>query len=627
MKTPHASELETFTTQGREHLEASRRLLGRDAPPDMDAVRDVASATRALRGTAALLGLDSFQSFLGKLLAFLDDVRSSEVPWSTRLETVLGEAQRAEAEFLDSIARIDSVPNDGMLRAAEERLSAWRREAARLYETTADEAAERDATPSHGELQNKLLALVDAARQLQKIAASGNGLQALHTGLKSLAQELTTLGGVLEAAAREVPTTTQRFDEGFRNHCEGALRPLVESAAREVLDAARENDVRLALRATGAVEDIDDELGGSLLEILRNLWSDSLWMQAPKGAARIDCVLRVDGDRLIAEVHDPGARLRGTQEHDVFSRYTGLRRSRPIVEALQGLVWVEPEASPGCRFRVAVPRTTEQTAVYVVRCGAHELALPASAIDATYARRDVTLMQDEAGAVVEADGVRHPVLHLAFALGDVTWDELTREQVVIVGSFERRAALFASGPGWRANGRRDAGPDGPWLGRVETPRGALPLLDVGALVGRRRNRETMRTPERSAQVGVQRASVLVVSSSDVERVTLTGVLDEASYRTHSVQSAEEALDVVQKDDVDLLLCDLRLPEMNAQRIAELRGRSSRLADVPMVLMLTHAGEQSHLVVQQLNASGFVRTPIQKEELMDVVQQVLGGSKS
>jgi CheY-like chemotaxis protein len=401
----------------------------------------------------------------------------------------------------------------------------------------------------------------------------------------------------------------------------------VESAAQEVLDKAQEGNVRLALRATGAVGDVDDELGGLLLEVLRNLWSDSLAMQAAAGTARIDCVIREDDDRLIAEVHDPGRRLRGTQEHDVFSRYTGLRRSRPAVESLQGLVWVEPTASPGCRFRVALPRTTAEPSAQIVRIGAHELALPTAAIVGMYSFADVHVIQDEAGAVVEVEGVRHPVLHLAFVLQDVSYDELEREMVVVVGSFERRAALFASGPCWSVTGRPIPGPEGPWSGSLDTLRGVVPVLDIGALLGRRRNPSVTQRNDSAENTRPQAASVLVVNSSEMERLTLVRMLGDASYKTSSVQSAEEALTVLQERSVDLVLCDLRLPEMNAQRIAELRSHSDRLADVSILLVLSHAGEQSPVVVQQLGASDFVRSPIQREELMNAVQRLLGESRA
>lgn len=625
---PPTSELESFTEQGREHLDALRELLGRSTPPDIGSVQRVTASTRALRGTASLIGLDPFQSFLGKMFGLLEEVQSSEVPWSTRLEMLLGDAQQAESAFLESIARGESPEACEALARIEAELNAWRREQARRYEgVTPDPAKPLPASvPASDDVEQTLLTLVESARQLQTVAASGSAGAALQTGLKSLAAELQALGEVLAAAPREVATRTEELEGGFWNHCDGALRSLAESAAQEVLDKAQDDNVRLALRATGAVDEIDDELGGLLLEVLRNLWLDSLAMQTATGTARIDCVIREDEDRMITEVHDPGPRLCGTQEHDVFSRYTGLRRSRPAVESLQGLVWVEPPASPGCRFRVALPRTTTMPSAQIVRIGAHEVALPTAAIVGMYSLADAHVVQDGAGAVVEIEGARHPILHLAFVLQDVSFDELEREMVVLVGSFERRAALFASGPCWSVTGRTIPGPDGPWSGNLDTVRGVVPMLDVGALLGRRRNSGVSHRIDSTESVWPQVASVLVVNSSEMERLMLVEMLDDASYRTSSVQSAEEAFEFLQERSVDLVLCDLRLPEMNAQRFAEFRSRSDRLAHVPILLVLSHASEQSPLVVKQLGASDFVCSPIQREELTNVVQRLLGESK-
>jgi CheY-like chemotaxis protein len=112
----------------------------------------------------------------------------------------------------------------------------------------------------------------------------------------------------------------------------------------------------------------------------------------------------------------------------------------------------------------------------------------------------------------------------------------------------------------------------------------------------------------------------VVNSSEVERNAITSLLGQTDRRTLAVQSADEAWEMLGREGVDLLICDLRLPEMNAQRLAELRRRTGKNREVPVLLVLSHAGGQSHLVVRQLGAKDFVRSPIQRDELVRAVQQ-------
>jgi CheY-like chemotaxis protein len=625
--TRQTTDLRSFAKQAEEHEHVLRELLACDAPPELDRIRDVTRATRALRGSASLIGLDAFQAFLGRLFALLVDVESSELPWSADLGVVLGEALEAEDAYVEALAQGDAAASTNDVSSAEAKLATWRREAVRRYESTVaasdleQAAPAADASPSTAQTVNSLV------RQVRTLRAGLNATEPvveLPSSLTTLATELVALGQALQGIRTPEPGVAEEFEEGLRNHCEGVLRQLVESAAREVLDEAHERGSRLALRATGSLGSVDDELGGALLEILRNLWSDSLRAQGFKREAQIDSVVRVEEDRLVVEVRDPDA-ARGnasSADEEVLSRYTGLRRLRPLVQSLQGLVWVEPESGSECRFRVSLPRAVAPTQGQVVRVGAHQVVVPPSAVEAVYAYEDVQLQHDRAGAVVEVDGFRHPVLHLAFVLQDVSYDELERELVVVVGSFERRAALLASGPCRSVSGDLEPGPEGPWCGTLVVEGEELPLLDMGALLGRRRAVVAQRSENGDApatEEGITRA--LVVNSSELERVTLAGLLEESGWRCRAVQSAEEAWELLQKESVELLVCDLRLPEMNAQRIAELRRSTGRFADIPVVIVLSHAGEQSHLVVQQIGARDFVRSPIQREELMAIVQRL------
>jgi CheY-like chemotaxis protein len=70
-----------------------------------------------------------------------------------------------------------------------------------------------------------------------------------------------------------------------------------------------------------------------------------------------------------------------------------------------------------------------------------------------------------------------------------------------------------------------------------------------------------------------------------------------------------------------MVCDLRLPEMNAQHISEHRKRTGEHATVPMLLVLSHVGEQGHLVAQQLGAADFVSSPIAQDDFVMVVKRL------
>ncbi len=602
-------------------------LVAHDAPPDDASVKQVVAATRALR--VNLLGTESIASFLGRLLQVLEDVESGTVPWSSRVHAVLRVAHAALSAWQEAVTAGGPEAREATpavraaehgLETAEGALAAWRR--------TQQGPPSRGTDPERIENVPVVDDTIASLQRLRRVLAAGSTNLADRDRV-ALAGEIAQLQEVMQALQQEDTSTPEKPLEGLRNHCEGALRHLVEAAAQEVLDEARERGLRLALRVTGHVDPVDEPLGAALLEILAHLWSDSLECQTQRAAPQIDTVLRSEDARLVVEIGDPeaGTPWRDpTDDDDVLGRYPGLKRVRPFVEALQGLVWVEPAGVAGCRFRLTLPLASQAPHALLVRVGRHEIALPASAVVGVYDAHAVHTSYDVAGAFVDVEGVRVPILHLAFHLADIGFDELLREHVVVVGVCERRAALFAAGDRRTTHGWLTGEATGMWAGGLETEFGTFPMLHVGNLLGRSapqqaaaESRAPTPVPEPETQ-GPR--TVLVVDSSEIEREHLSTVIAEAGHDVVAVQSTAEAWSTLESRPVDLVICDLRLPEMNAQQLAERRRVAAKFKQVPVLLILSHAGEQAHLVVQQLGATAWVRSPLQREDVVAAIARLV-----
>ena len=615
------TEMQGITTQAHEHLACLGILLQGETPPGVVPLKQAVGATRTLRGSASLLGLDPFQAFLGRLLQILEDVETGTIPWSSRIESALRELQGVESQYLEDLER-GEPPAAGVEFAVEALPPA---PVAPPLVLASSAGSPVGPAASVAELTDEIDSVTRAVAELRQALPASGMVPSEVPALAALAREIALLDACFRTPHHDGAQAVETTQEGLRNHCEGALHHLVEAAAQEVLDEARERGLRLALRVTGALDPIDEPLGAALLDILAHLWSDCLDVQAPRGETQIDTVLRCAEHRVVVEIRDGGTRddawRAARSDDDVLGRYPGLRRSRPLVEELDGLVEVEPEKLPGCRFRLTLPLATARPHVAILRVGQHDVALPASAVHGVHEAAGVHVAQDAAGPFVELEGARVPVLHLAFLLGDVSYDELEREQVVVVGSFERRAALFASNARRTAVGHLQHAPQGLWAGRVETDTGSYPLLHVGSLLGRcppAAAPVAERPPRQAPAARRTPGTVLVVDSAAEERQQLAAALGGAGYPVRAVQTADEAWAVLDTVPVDLLLCDLRLPEMNAQQIAERRQHAGHGGSVPLVLILAHAGEQSHLVVQQLGAAAWVRSPVEPADLLEIV---------
>jgi two-component system sensor histidine kinase ChiS len=180
-----------------------------------------------------------------------------------------------------------------------------------------------------------------------------------------------------------------------------------------------------------------------------------------------------------------------------------------------------------------------------------------------------------------------------------------------------------------------------WLSTLQCDDETLEFLDTGALLGRRKIAraaeapaavEEILEPEATAlfvtrdsqeeQEPVTTRTVLVVNSSEVEGAALSRILKESSFNTITTRTGAEALEFLRTESIDLMVCDLRLPEMNAQQISEHRNRTGNHAEIPVLLVLSHAGDQSHLVTQQLGAVDHVRSPVKQDEFVMVVKRLM-----
>ena len=634
MSTTRESGDLSVVAQVEEHVIRLNAVLSGGTPPPLACVKQALAATRALRGAASLAGLDTFQAFLARVFQLLESVDSGVLPWSGRVDSLLRDIAVVETYAAGRLERGESAIDDGDLEGFDAALASLHGVMAPVPGPATPPAPPSVPIAGTVSIAGALPPDVEAAvQQIQRwresLESQALPVAARNVGIATLEREIAMLQDAIRTPHTLPATKPETPQEGLRNHCEGGLRNLVEAAAQEVLNEARERGVRLAMRVTGALDPVDDALGAALLELLAYLWSDALDAQANREAAEIDTVLRDAEDRLIVEIRDPAVAETGwsvaVSEDDVLGRYAGLRRSRPLVEALQGLVQVEPKSAVGCRFWLSLPRSTERPHATVVRVGRHEIAIPTSAIVGVHEAPAVHPGFDAAGAYVDVDAMRVPILHLAFALADVSYDELVREQVVVLGSFERRAAIFASQAHRSIVGRLTPEAQGLWAGTLETGSGVVPMLHVGALLGRCGPAEVVPATPRTAQVTpVPRGplQVLVVSSAGAERELIAAAVVQAGHTARAVATAEEAWTVLAAGPVDVMVCDLRLPEMNAQQLAERRRMSGHFQQTPMLLVLAHPGEQSHLVVQQLGAAAWVRSPVDAAELAETVVRLV-----
>jgi len=109
-------------------------------------------------------------------------------------------------------------------------------------------------------------------------------------------------------------------------------------------------------------------------------------------------------------------------------------------------------------------------------------------------------------------------------------------------------------------------------------------------------------------------SVLIVDDDSDTREALADALTDAGFHVEQASSGKQALERMQKQgEPDVLLLDLRMPEMDgAQLVERMRGSRTR------VIVLT--GDSSARLVQFARSAKLLAKPIDLDQLEKAVEE-------
>ena len=114
--------------------------------------------------------------------------------------------------------------------------------------------------------------------------------------------------------------------------------------------------------------------------------------------------------------------------------------------------------------------------------------------------------------------------------------------------------------------------------------------------------------------------ILLVEDDDVFLRPLHRTLELAGYDVVPAQSAEEALDALKVEDVDVVLTDKRLPGMDGVELV--RRVHADSADLAVVVMTAYGTIESAVEAMRLGAEDYLVKPFEPAELLLVIRRAI-----
>lgn len=120
------------------------------------------------------------------------------------------------------------------------------------------------------------------------------------------------------------------------------------------------------------------------------------------------------------------------------------------------------------------------------------------------------------------------------------------------------------------------------------------------------------------QVQEDNASVLVVDDNPLIVNVLKGLFGNENYQVYCCSNGEEALGVLDKKWVDVIICDVMMPEMDGYQLHDLIREKPELSHIPFVFLTALGGEEVDRG-KEAGADDYMVKPFNPRELLSMVR--------
>ena len=121
------------------------------------------------------------------------------------------------------------------------------------------------------------------------------------------------------------------------------------------------------------------------------------------------------------------------------------------------------------------------------------------------------------------------------------------------------------------------------------------------------------------------ASVLVVEDEVDSREFVSRFLERSGHRVTSAENGRRALQRVLNEQPDLIVLDLRMPELDGISLLEVLRSYLRWHDLPVIILSAHGTDAELQKARELGAIHiFHKASFRLVELADAIAQATGG---
>lgn len=125
-----------------------------------------------------------------------------------------------------------------------------------------------------------------------------------------------------------------------------------------------------------------------------------------------------------------------------------------------------------------------------------------------------------------------------------------------------------------------------------------------------------------AQKDTVAPTILIIENETSNRILIERVLSTRGYRCISAVNGLEALDILERERVQLILTDLSMPVMDGYRTTQLIRERPGMEGVPIVAVTAYAQSDENEAALRIGCNEYLTKPFKPRQLLEVVDRLL-----
>jgi DNA-binding NtrC family response regulator len=118
-------------------------------------------------------------------------------------------------------------------------------------------------------------------------------------------------------------------------------------------------------------------------------------------------------------------------------------------------------------------------------------------------------------------------------------------------------------------------------------------------------------------------AVLIVDDDRAVGMVLLGLLRQAGHQARYAASGIEALSILKEESIDVVISDLRMPQMDGMELVA--AIKERIPELPVILLTAHGTVPIAVEAMKAGAADFLLKPFDRDEVLFTIQKALTGS--